>query len=296
MNISLCIITKNNQETLANCINSVREIADEIVVVDTGSEDDTMEIAEGLGAKVFSYEWKDNFSDAKNFALDKATKEWILALDADETIAKKDLKKIKKFAEQTDFFGFAFIQRNYHNTIGLFSSVSCKDDEYEESKGASCFAPRRIVRMFKNDRRIRFEGAVHDTVEPSIFKIGKILDTEIPIHHFGMLGRASDRTKKYIEIEKKNLRNDFFQDYQIGIQLHEIGEIVEAVKFLKQSIALNPNFCLSWLELGIILIELGRVSDAKVVLEQAEKLGTHEMIFSHLGVVYGVMKQFSLSV
>jgi len=296
MSISLCIITKNNQNTIKKCIDSVRSIVDEMVVADTGSTDKTIEIAESLGAKVYSFEWNNSFSDAKNFCISHATKEYILALDADETIAEKDLERLKFLEKEKDFLGFSFIQRNYKNCIGFFSSVSCTNDEYEESKVASCFIPRRIVRFFKNTPKIRFQGVVHDSVEPSINKIGKILETTIPIHHFGMLSRDSERTKMYIEMEKMNLKGDYFQDYQIAIQLHSIGNIPEALQFLEKSINRNPNFHLSWLELGIILIKLNKIKEAEKVLKRAESLGTHEMIFSHLGIVYGILQNFNLSI
>jgi glycosyltransferase involved in cell wall biosynthesis len=290
--ISLCIITKNNQETIESCINSVTDIAGEIIVADTGSSDNTKEIAKKLGAGVYDFKWNNNFSEAKNFAVSKAKGEWILALDADETIAKQDSGKIKSLAETKDFLGFSLIQRNYRNGIGFFSSVSCKDDEYEESRVANCFIPRRIVRMFRNDPLIKFEGAVHDSPELSILKIGKILDTQIPIHHFGMLSRTLDRTQMYIDIEKKNIRDDYFQYYQIAIQLHEIGEVKEALEFLDKSLAKNPDFYLAWLEKGIIFLRQNRIQEALEALKKAEKSGTHEMVFSHLAVAYSIMDRY----
>jgi len=292
--ISLCIIAKNNQE-IERCIESVKNIVGEIIIVDTGSSDNTKEIAGKFTTKIFDFKWNNNFSEAKNFALNKATGDWILALDADETITEQDLEKIKQLENNKEFIGFSFIQRNYINGIGLFSSISCKDDEYKESAAARSFQPRRIVRMFKNDSRIKFEGAVHDSVEPSILKIGKVLDTNIPIHHFGMLSRSHERTKMYIEIEKNNLTDNFFQYYQIAAQLHEIEEMNEAVKYLNKSLNLNDKFYLSWLELGIIFLKSGMLEESLEALKKAEKLGEHEMIYFNLGVLYGKLKNFQLS-
>ena len=133
--ISLCIIAKNNQE-IERCIESVKNIVGEIIIVDTGSSDNTKEIAGKFTTKIFDFKWNNNFSEAKNFALNKATGDWILALDADETITEQDLEKIKQLENNKEFIGFSFIQRNYINGIGLFSSISCKDDEYKESAAA----------------------------------------------------------------------------------------------------------------------------------------------------------------
>jgi glycosyltransferase involved in cell wall biosynthesis len=291
------MITKNNQDSIEKAISSVKNLVDEIIIADTGSEDNTKKIAGEYTDKIFDFSWNFNFSEAKNFVVSKAVYDWILNLDADETISEKDSEKIKLLVENADkkTLGFSFIQRNYNRGLGNFSSVSCVDDEYDEAKIAPCFTPRRIVRLFKNHPEIKFQGNVHDSPEKSILKLGKIHETGIPIHHFGMLNRSPERTKMYIDIEKKNLKPDFFQHYQIASQLHSIGKTEQAIRFLNSSIKLNPCFHLSWLELGIIYIKRGMISEALKSLKKAESLGSHEMIFSHLGVVYGMLENFPLS-
>ncbi|MDO8517552.1 MAG: glycosyltransferase [Nanoarchaeota archaeon] len=293
MTISLCIIVKNNESTLERCLNSVKELVDEIIIVDTGSTDKTKEIALKYTDKIFDYipenteEWINNFSAAKNFAISKATKEWILALDADETLSKQDFPKILELTKQTDYLGFALIQRNYDNKIGSFNWISCKNDSYEESKIANGYVPRRMIRFFKNIPEIKFEGVIHDSVEKSILNLGKIKETNIPFHHYGLLNRSPERTKFYIEIEKKNLRDDFFQDYQIASQLHAINELDESLEFLNKSIEKNSLFALSWLELGMIQIKQNKLQDAKQSLHKAESLEEHPMTYDHLGILYG---------
>ena len=87
MTLSVCMITKNGAKRLPQSITSVKELADEIIVVDTGSKDESKLIASGLGAKVYDFEWNDDFSAAKNYAYSKATGDWILDLDDDEVIS-----------------------------------------------------------------------------------------------------------------------------------------------------------------------------------------------------------------
>src|SRR5205823_1109121 len=82
--LSVCLIVKNEERFLAQSLKSVREIAQQIVVVDTGSTDRTVEIAKEFGAEVHSFTWCDDFSAARNVALEHATGDWVLALDADE--------------------------------------------------------------------------------------------------------------------------------------------------------------------------------------------------------------------
>ena len=88
--LSLCMIVKDEEDCLARCLLSATPVVDETVIVDTGSTDRTKEIAKAFGAKVYDFEWTDDFSEARNLSLSKATGEWILVLDADETISPLD--------------------------------------------------------------------------------------------------------------------------------------------------------------------------------------------------------------
>ncbi len=294
--ISAVIVAKNEESNIKKCIESIRDLADEIIVVDNESDDKTYEIAKNLGVKVFKSSIKNDLAELKNFALSKASFPYILSIDADETISKKDHDKIKSLTNNGEYVAFSLIQRNYRNGFGFFSAVSCKDDEYDECVG-DCYVPRKMVRFFKNHSKIRFTGEAHDSVLPQAKKIGKVLDTEIPIHHFGLLDekRTREKTLRYLEIEKKNLRQDYFEYYQIASQLHSIGKKDEALDYLKESVKLNPNFSLSWLELGIIYIETGLIYEAEKVLKKAESLDEHAMIYSHLGIVYGILNKLDLS-
>lgn len=297
--ISLCIISKDNDKTIGRCLASVAGLADEIILVDTGSKDRTKEIAKSLGAKIFEFIWDNDFSKAKNFALSEAKGSWILNLDADETISEKDVQKIRNLVTKgSNYQGYSLIQRNYGNEIGTFGWVSSKDDEYEESKIAKGFVPRRMVRLFRNDKRIRFEGVVHDSVIPAINRIGPglIFESDVVIHHFGYLGRSNERTEKYIELEKQNIKNDYFQEYQIASQFHSIGKLNEALEHLAKSIQLNPNFYLSLLEIAVISIKKGKISEAKPLLLRSLQLKEHEMAWEHLGIVETYEKNYDRAI
>lgn len=102
ISISLCMIVKNEEDVIARCLNSVKDIGDELIVVDTGSSDNTKEIIKSYGAKVFDFKWIDDFSEARNFAFSKATKEYILWLDADDVILKEDIDKFKQLKQNLD--------------------------------------------------------------------------------------------------------------------------------------------------------------------------------------------------
>lgn len=99
MEISLCMIVKNEEMCLARCLNCVKDIVDEIVIVDTGSTDNTKEIAYQFTDKVYDYEWIDNFSGARNFSFSKATKPYMMWLDADDILLEKDQLELKKLKQ-----------------------------------------------------------------------------------------------------------------------------------------------------------------------------------------------------
>jgi len=213
------MILKNEQGFIGECLNSVKDIADEIIIVDTGSTDETLETINNLelrNIKIFNYKWDDNFSKARNFSISKATKDWILVMDADETIAKKDLIKIKGLANnktkgRENILGYKFIQRTYSNIpINLKKWVCLKDDNYKESKGYLGYMYRGITRLFRNNKGIRFEYPIHETVIHSIKRLkGKIENSDIAIHHYGFL-----RDKKilkannelYLELIRKKIK------------------------------------------------------------------------------------------
>lgn len=298
--LSLIMITKNNEADLDRCLSSVKGLVDEIIIVDTGSTDKTKEIAEKYTYKVFDYKWINDFSAAKNYALSFAKGKWVINLDADESLSPGDHKIILDMIKNApiEVGGFSLIQRNYTNNLGQFGLVSTKDDEYTESRVATGFVPRRVVRIFRSDKKIFFEGVVHDSVEKSILRSRMVEETSIPIHHYGMLTRDNkERTKMYVEIEKNNLKpNDFFQLYQIGAQVHSLGELDEALAWLDKCLVMNKGFMLAWLEKGTIYLEKGDLSEAKKCLQEAASLGQHEMIYGHLGIVHAQLGDFDMAI
>ena len=97
--ISLCMIVKNEEDVLARCLESVRGFVDEIVIVDTGSQDRTRQVAEKYTDKIYDFPWDDDFSAARNYGLEKATKEYCMWLDADDVILPEEAEK-KGMAER----------------------------------------------------------------------------------------------------------------------------------------------------------------------------------------------------
>ncbi len=185
--LSLCMIVKNEEENLAQCLESAKSIVDEMVIVDTGSTDRTVEIAESFGAKVFHHPWNNDFAEARNISLKHAACGWILVLDADEVIALQDLPKIKRLIKNNDAAGYMLVTRTYQNSSTL-SEWQAVEHPCPEAKGYAGYIPSPHVRLFRRDKDIYFEGKVHEIVEYTISgKGGKIVETDIPIHHYGYI-------------------------------------------------------------------------------------------------------------
>src|SRR4030066_756382 len=94
--ISACMIVKNEEKFLAQCLKSIKDAVDEIIIVDTGSTDNTVEIAQSFGAKVYHHPWRNSFSEARNHSLSYATCDWILQIDADEALEQSDIPLLHK--------------------------------------------------------------------------------------------------------------------------------------------------------------------------------------------------------
>ena len=289
--LSLCIITKNEEQYLEECLNSVKEIVDEIIIVDTGSTDKTLGIAKKFNAKIINIPWQNDFSKARNESLRYATKDWILVLDADETISKQDTKEIKELIKTNEYLGFMLIQRSYTNDSASIKWVSSKDDSYEESKPYSGWVYSGITRLFKNYSKIRFEYPVHETVKESIKRIGgKIKTTDIPIHHYGKLKENIDeKSRLYLEIGKEKLKQNpkakFY--YELGIQSMVLNKFEESIENLKKAIELNKEWSAPYISLGNIYCKQKDYQQAIDLLERALKIKPGDSnIHNNLGVAY----------
>lgn len=296
--LSLCMIVKNEEEFLPQCLESVKDIVDEIIIVDTGSTDNTVSIANSFGAKVLHHKWDNDFSKARNISLRHATGDWILVLDADECIAKRDLAKIKNLIETSEYVGYYLVQRNYSNEIGLSEWESSKNDPYSESKAAAGWYPNIIARLFKNDKRIFFQGVVHEIVDYSLTKAGKVKKVDIPIHHFGTLKTKViiDRKKRtYTDLAEKKAEESksFLSYYQLARCFLHV-DFPKAIEELKRSIKLNPRYFEAWHDLGAAYIETKQFDKAEDALLKAVELKPDSSsAHQNLGIVYSEQGNYS---
>ena len=169
--VSACLIVKNEEKFLPQCLESIKNAVDEIIIVDTGSTDRTVEIAESFGARVYHHPWRNSFSEARNHSIGYATCDWILQIDADESLEQADIPLLH-----------SLIRTSVHNAI-LVAIYS------ELPSGLSKHYFTRIFRRGKG----HFEGIVHNQL---VFE-GCALQSEIRIQHYGYNLPGSEMQKKY---------------------------------------------------------------------------------------------------
>lgn len=182
--ISLCMIVKNEESRLGKCLTSVKDIVDEIVIVDTGSTDNTKKVAEEFNAKIYDFEWVYDFSKARNEALKHATSDYILWLDADDILKDEDIKKFKKLKNE--------LKTTNPDLVWMYY------DYRHDSNGNSTYSFQN-ERLFRNHRGIKWNCVVHEVLDLK-GKVNKDIKTDIHITHTS----NHDNTNKYVDFFSKN--------------------------------------------------------------------------------------------
>lgn len=209
--ISLCMIVKNEEHNLGRALESVREVVDQIVIVDTGSTDLTIPIARQHGADIYSMDWRNDFSAARNESILNADCEWILVLDADEEIAPESRRMIRKTLAQSDAEGIGVVVRNFAPSGNL---VRYSDDVQ--------------IRFFRNRPEYRYEQAVHNQISPSIMRAGgKISDLTWIVNHYGYMNNPRKKTERSLNLIQRELSNDPQNLYL----LFKLGEAYKAMGY-----------------------------------------------------------------
>lgn len=298
--LSLCMIVKDEERNLAKCLASVQGLVDEIILVDTGSTDATTEIATKYGAKLYDFAWCDDFAAARNESLHYATGEWILVLDADETLAQCDHKSILKALSSYPKDAFVLILRNYTNDSTAAGWVSSRHDQYHESKVASGWWVVPKIRLFRSTPRIRYQGRVHESVRGSV-QPERIGTLDVVIHHYGKLdhSRLKEKNILYEKMGEHKLveENDAYTHLELGRQYIHNEKLAEAIRALERSIQLNSDIAESWFMLGSVNLMTGKLDLAQEQLIRARTLdATYAPIYLNLGVVYARKKEYQKAI
>lgn len=244
--LSICMIVKNEEKNLVKCLKSIRDVADEIIIVDTGSSDKTKDIANVFGAKVFDFPWTGDFSAARNESLKQATGDWIFVLDADEVISSLDLNQLRKEIQRAAKPAAYIVRtRNYTNIVSVVGWTA-NTGEYPEETSIGWVKSDKI-RLYTRRKNILFTNPVHELLENSI-KQAKVpvLKSKVIVHHYGKLDTARDDKKgqdyyllgkiKY-ESDPKNIK----YIYELAKQAQVLKKNEEAVDLWQKLLPMIEN-------------------------------------------------------
>jgi GT2 family glycosyltransferase/tetratricopeptide (TPR) repeat protein/predicted SAM-dependent methyltransferase len=228
--LSLCMIARDEERFLEDCLSSVKGLVDEIVVLDTGSKDRTVEIARSHGATVHSFTWNESYSDARNEALKYVTGDWVLFLDADERLDPSGKQLIVDAISKDDIEAYELLFYNY-----------CRE-------GSS--APdivHRVCRLVRNRPTYRFEGRIHENIIPSIVAAGgRIEQLDAIVHHYGYkpdVTKQRNKHERYLKLllaELQDRPNDLYVLHHISAAHCAQEEFEQAIPYLEQMTELLP--------------------------------------------------------
>ncbi|HEV7939095.1 MAG TPA: glycosyltransferase [Solirubrobacteraceae bacterium] len=215
MRLSLCMIVRDEQEMLPRCLASVADAVDEIVIVDTGSTDATVEIARSFGARVLFHEWTGSFAQARNVSFDAAEGDWLLCLDADEVLVEEDAPLLRSLTGRTWREAFYLSETNYTGDLEDGTAVT-----------------HNALRVFRNRPEYRFEGRLHEQIAHCLpgYLPERVEASGVRIEHYGYLGAVRDsREKSRRNIELLRLQQAEspptpFLHYNLGSEYAAAGE------------------------------------------------------------------------
>lgn len=268
MRLSVCMIVRDEAGHIAECLEGLKGLADEVIVVDTGSSDDTPQLARAYGAKVFEFRWTNDFSAARNESLRHATGDYILWIDADDRIPPEERGRFLKWKEslpQGKDKAFWFVIESPEASDDFFSRYALQ------------------IRAFPNLRGVRFIRRIHESVLESLLALGvKLEETDLRIRHIGYsdplsVQRKARRNLKMLLGALAEAPEDFVVYWHLSQTYGVLGEYEQALRYAKEFLE-KGNFQgqLKWrtaaiLNVGKCYERLGEMDSAAKYYEMAER-------------------------
>ena len=213
--VSLCMVVRDEAHVLARCLDGVRDLTDEIVIVDTGSRDNTREVAQRYTARVPDFPWIDDFSAARNFSFTQATGDYIFWLDADDILLEEDRIRFRSMCETLDP-SVDIVMLPHHIAF--------------DAEGKPIETVRR-ERLIRREAGLRWEGVVRERIVPC----GKVIDGDAAVTHLRMRPRDPNRDLRILERQlARGRRLTPREQYVYGRELRDHGRFGEAIDCLRQ--------------------------------------------------------------
>ncbi len=226
LRLSLCMIVRDEQQMLPRCLDAVAGVVDELVVVDTGSSDATIEIARSFGARVIEHEWTGSFAEARNVSFDAATGDWLMYLDADELLVREDAALLRSLTWRTWREAFYVSETNHTG---------------EEQDGTA--VTHNALRVFRNRPEYRFEGRLHEQIAHRLpgYLPERIEATGVRVEHYGYMGVVRDAREKsrrnieLLRLQQAESHPTPFLHYNLGCEYAAAGDRAAALVEFERS-------------------------------------------------------------
>ena len=287
--ISLCMIVKNEERFLEECLASVKDVVDEINVVDTGSSDRTVEIARSFGANVIVREWRNDFGWARNESLAMATRRWTLVLDADEEIAPESLSLLRSLRETPA------------DATGVYVRIQ---NLVDDPTGTTSTMTHILPRLFPTSPRIRYVNVIHESLMVDGVNHLQAMLSPILVRHKGytdavMGGRAKTaRNKPLLERALREAADDAFSWFNFGVSAIAAADYESGIEALERMFAM-PGDRRAFVPIGYVMlatayIEAGRaLEDAlRIVDDGLAYTPDHANLIFARGFVLARMKRY----
>ena len=292
MSISLCAIVKDEAKVIEGMLASVEGLVDEIVIVDTGSTDATVQVASAHGANVQHFEWCNDYAAARNFSVSFAKSDWILVLDADERLELSHHEKVLEAVRNEK--NAYFLQRLHYQKredFHYFEKIS--EGDYYSALGAVGYYKTRDLRLYPNIDEIVFEGALHESPEDSMRRANRfqLVNSDIRIHHIGALldeELLALKIQRYVLLAEAKLRaddSDWRNWFQLGAECQSARLNEKAVMCFSKAAELMPEMAMCWRQLGISLVVVEDYTGGVRALSRASEIdGSCVITWNALGV------------
>lgn len=217
MKLSLVMIVKNEEGPLEECLRRAVPLVDEIIVADTGSTDCTKAVALRMGARVYDYEWTDDFSSARNFALEHSTGDWNLVLDADEYLRPGSREELECFIEN-------MVRLHKEQWVGAITRY----DTYPDEEGGTSVSVTSIPRLLPAG--MRYTGIIHEQPDTG-FPCYKI---PLKADHDGYIRRdKGERNLPYLREATRRYPEDLYYKFQMAATLRNMGQYQESLEWFR---------------------------------------------------------------
>lgn len=277
--ISICMIVKDESEVLEKCLESIKGYNYEIIIVDTGSTDNTKEIAKKYTRNVFDFDWCNDFSKARNFSVSKASSDFILVLDADEIILNLDKKELEKI-----------IMKNSKDV----GRVLRKNEYLRENNK---FTYNEYVNRLFNKNQYEYDGIIHEQITSKDNKTYRTYNLPIVLKHLGYDTEEISRKNKVnrnIALLNESLRaegDDPYIYYQLGKSFYMNGNFIDAKINFEKALNFNLDTKFEYVQdliesYGYSLINLGEYKDSMKFLNLYDEFKSSADFIFLIALIY----------